>query len=64
MKITYNKDNIEKINIHSKYLLYVYFISVWKEWIIVNNTFQAMFLANGDVCPGEKPRQTKVPSPV
>ncbi|XP_074637750.1 uncharacterized protein LOC141896398 [Acropora palmata] len=35
-------------------------LGVWKEWIIVNNTFQAMFLANGDVCPGEKPRQTKV----
>ena len=41
-------------------LLFVYFTSVWKEWIIVNNTFEAMLLANGDMCPGEKPRQTKV----
>lgn len=35
-------------------------LGVWKEWVIVNNTFEAMLLANGDLCPGEKPRQTKV----
>ncbi|XP_068760877.1 N-acetylglucosamine-1-phosphotransferase subunit gamma-like isoform X2 [Montipora capricornis] len=35
-------------------------LGVWKEWVIVNNTFEAMLLANGDMCPGEKPRQTKV----
>lgn len=40
--------------------LLLIFCSVWSEWIIVNNTFQAMLFANGDMCPGEKPRQTKV----
>lgn len=40
--------------------LHVLLPSVWKEWVIVNNTFQAMLFANGDMCPGEKPRQTKV----
>ena len=36
--------------------------SVWREWVILNNTFEAMFLANGDMCPGNIPRQTKVQS--
>jgi len=40
--------------------LYIFLLSVWKEWVIVNNTFEAMLFANGDMCPGEKPRQTKV----
>lgn len=40
--------------------LYIFVSSVWKEWVIVNNTFEAMLFANGDMCPGEKPRQTKV----
>ncbi|XP_078347967.1 N-acetylglucosamine-1-phosphotransferase subunit gamma-like [Oculina patagonica] len=35
-------------------------LGVWKEWLIVNNTFEGMLFANGDMCPGEKPRQTKV----
>lgn len=36
--------------------------SVWREWVILNNTFEAMLLANGDMCPGNIPRQTKVQS--
>lgn len=35
-------------------------LGVWKEWVIANNTFEAMLFTNGDMCPGEKPRQTKV----
>ena len=33
---------------------------MWREWVIVNNTFEGMLLSNGDMCPGENPRQTKV----
>ena len=36
--------------------------SVWREWVILNNTFEAMLLANGDMCPDNIPRQTKVQS--
>lgn len=32
---------------------------VWQEWIIENNTFVAMVLAEGDKC-GNKQRSTKV----
>jgi len=35
-------------------------LGVWREWVIVNNTFEGMLLSNGDMCPGENPRQTKV----
>ena len=34
---------------------------IWQEWEIVNNTFMAMWMREGDVC-GNRNRQTKVGS--
>ena len=33
---------------------------VWKEWSIVNNTFEAMVMTDGDQCPGNLRGESKV----
>ncbi|XP_046855449.1 N-acetylglucosamine-1-phosphotransferase subunit gamma-like isoform X2 [Xenia sp. Carnegie-2017] len=35
-------------------------LGVWKHWSIVNNTYIAMIMNDGDLCPGGVRRQTKV----
>ena len=35
-------------------------VRVWKEWSIVNNTFEAMVMTDGDQCPGNLRRESKV----
>ncbi|KAK3739399.1 hypothetical protein QZH41_018447, partial [Actinostola sp. cb2023] len=33
---------------------------VFQGWVVINNTFASMLMAEGDYCPGNNPRQTKV----
>ncbi|XP_028406653.1 N-acetylglucosamine-1-phosphotransferase subunit gamma-like [Dendronephthya gigantea] len=35
-------------------------LGIWKEWSIVENTFEAMVMTEGDQCPGGLRRQSKV----
>ena len=35
-------------------------LGIWKEWSIVNNTLKAMVMSDGDPCPGDIRRQSKV----
>ena len=41
-------------------LLYILFFRVWKEWTIVNKTFEAMHMTAGDICVGQVDREIKV----
>lgn len=35
-------------------------LGIWKEWSIVNNTFEAMVMSDGDQCPGNLRRESKI----
>ncbi|XP_065840103.1 N-acetylglucosamine-1-phosphotransferase subunit gamma-like [Oscarella lobularis] len=42
--------NITQRETVARWNAYAGVLGIWKEWVIVNNTFEAMFMNNGDVC--------------